>query len=206
MGSRRVNSILVFSQTKTKRVLVGKFWREKGKFFFEYDPAYQKLKQAIPLGPEFELWKSKFSSRKLFPSLADRIPSPQNPAYKDYCDQWGIDEKESDPFILLTTIGRRGPSTFIFEPNIESDYNGESIKSFRKELNLSQNEFEKLLNIPHATLVRLEMNQSENDILRTYIEVFDKVPQALEWILEKRKIYLHDQKILFLKGKIKKIK
>ena len=46
----------------------------------------------------------------------DRIPSKENPAYPDYCKSQGISVNETNPIILLIAIGKRGPSTFIFEP------------------------------------------------------------------------------------------
>lgn len=193
-----VNEILIFSQTRNKRVLVGMLSRKNGKYCFEYDPTYQKKKNSLPLGPEFDLWKSKFVSTKLFPSLADRIPSRENPAYRDYCQQWNIDENEKDIFILLTTIGRRGPSTFVFEPTRQNIYGGENIKSFRNRLDLTQAEFESLVGISHMTLVKLEASRSKNDFYLRQLQLIDEVPEALKWLLHNRGQGLHDQKRLKL--------
>src|SRR3989338_11497398 len=186
--------INIYSQTKTKRVFVGKLGREGKKYFFEYGKTYKKLKNALALGPELPLWKDGVSSNALFPSFSDRIPSKNNPAYKDYCHEWGISENEKDIFILLTTIGRRGPSTFVFEPTFKNEYAASQLKSFRNRLRLTQSEFEALFNISHMTLSRLEAGKSKGDFYMRYFELFDKVPQALAWMLEKRGQLLHDEK------------
>ena len=188
--------ILVFSQTQNQKVLVGKLSRKNQKYYFEYDPAYQRKKNSLPLGPEFDLWKSKFVSPKLFPSIADRIPSRQNPAYADYCREWNVDVNENDVFVLLTTIGRRGPSTFVFEPAHQNVYNGENVRSFRKRLGLNHAEFENLIGISHATLVKLETSRSKNVFYLSQIRLIDEVPAALKWLIEQRGQILHDQKRL----------
>jgi HipA-like protein len=191
---QKFDAIHVFSQTEKKRVYVGKLWREKKSFRFEYSKDYQNSKSAVALGPEFPVWKTEFSSQALFPSLQERIPSRQNPAFKEYCNEWGIDENEKDEFLLLATIGRRGPSTFIFEPYQEKNYSGETLKSFRVGLDLNQAEFETLFGVSHLTLVRLENSTSQNPLYLRYFQVFDEVPEALAWLIEKRGEFLHDNK------------
>ncbi|MFH0799388.1 MAG: HipA N-terminal domain-containing protein [Pseudomonadota bacterium] len=187
------DKILVFSQTATKRVFVGTLRRSEGQFRFEYDKAYRRMKGAVALGPEFELWKESFESKPLFPSIADRIPSPQNPAYADYCRQWGIPEGEKDVFVLLTTIGRRGPSTFIFEP-APPEYTTEMLKAFREKLGLSQREFATLFGIMQSTLVKLEAGKQGNPITMRFIQLCDDTPVALKWLIEQRGKFLHDDK------------
>ena len=190
----KIEEINIYSQTQTKRIFVGKLWREGKKYFFEYAKAYKKLRNALALGPELPLWKGRVSSSTLFPTFLDRIPSKNNPAYKDYCHEWGISENEKDVFILLTTIGRRGPSTFVFEPALKSEYAAPKLKDFRTRLGLTQSEFEALFNISHMTLFRLEAGKSKNDFYMRYFELFDEVPQALAWILGRRGQFLHDEK------------
>lgn len=190
----QTEEINIYSQTQTKRIFVGKLWREGKKYFFEYDKSYQKLRNALSLGPELPLWKGKVSSNILFSAFSDRIPSKNNPAYKDYCREWGISENEKDVFVLLTTIGRRGPSTFVFEPGFKNEYAASQLKDFRIRLGLTQSEFEVLFDISHMTLVRLETGKLRNDFYLRYFELFDEVPQALAWMLEKRGQFLHDEK------------
>lgn len=198
-----INKINIFSQTTTKRVFVGILYRQDGQFCFEYDKHYRRLKNAVALGPEFELWKEQFSSKELFPSLTDRIPSRQNPAYKDYCKQWEISENESDPFALLTTIGRRGPSTFVFEP-VYGEYTAERIKAFRNKLNLNQREFATLFDITQATLSKLEQGKSSYLVITHFIQLCEEVPSALAWLLEFRGQYIHDDKRANIERVLKK--
>ena len=187
------NKIHVFSQTAHKRVFVGTLWRDDEKFYFEYDKIYQRSKDGIPLGPEFELWRGRFSRDTFFSSLADHIPSPQNPAYADYCRQWGISEDEKNVFVLLTTIGRRGPSTFVFE-SVPEQYTPQALKTFRDKLGLNQREFAQFIGISHKTLVQLEAGVSGTPSVIRLIELCDRVPEALQWLLNTRGQYIHDDK------------
>lgn len=193
--SKKSDKIQIFSQTRKSKVLVGVLWRESGSYFFEYDLDYQKSKNAVALGPEFDLWKSKFKSKEMFPSLVDRIPSKQNPEYGEYCKAWGIPADEKDPFVLLTTIARRGPSTFVFEAAAEYTYTGEDVKNFRIKLGLSQREFGSLLGLNQNTIVRLEKGYSRSDVILRYVEICDQVKEAREWIVARRGRYIHDEKV-----------
>lgn len=189
-----IDAVNIYSQTQTKRIFVGRLWRKGKKYFFEYDTTYKKLRNAVSLGPELPLWKGTVSSNTVFPAFADRIPSKNNPAYADYCREWGISESEKDIFILLTTIGRRGPSTFVCEPALKTEYTASQLKDFRIRLGLTQSEFEALFNISHMTLFRLEAGKSQSDFYLRYFELFDKVPQALAWLVGKMGQVLHDEK------------
>ncbi|MBF0107398.1 MAG: hypothetical protein HQM16_18975, partial [Deltaproteobacteria bacterium] len=126
------------------------------------------------------------------------IPFKKNPAYKDYCREWGISESEDDVFILLTTIGRRGPSTFIFEPALECNFTPAELKKFRTRLGLTQSEFENLFYISHMTLVRLENGKLQNNFYMNYLNLFSEVPEALTWLVKKRGQLLHDTKQAWL--------
>lgn len=200
MSTSPVNKILIFSETRGGRILAGVLSREGRKYVFTYERPYQRLKNAIALGPELPLWRKRFVSEELFPSLADRIPSRRNPAYEDYCRQWGIDAKERDPFVLLTTIARRGPSTFVFEAESPKIYGGTEVRAFRKRLSLNQREFEALFGISHATLVKLEAGKSGNTAILGYIETCDRVPAALRWLLGKRGNRIHDERRVRIEG------
>lgn len=189
-----LKKINIWSQTKNGRVFVGQLWRENGKYSFEYDRSYQRSKSAVPLGPEFKLLKRSFSSKELFPTFVDRIPSKENPSYRDYCAQWNISPDESDPFVLLTTIGRRGPSTFVFEPPLADVYGAKELKIFRERLQLNQREFSSLFGLTQATLARIETGKTDSPLILRYVELCDKVPAALKWVVDQRGQYIHDQK------------
>jgi len=116
MRKLKIIGVGVFLERRKTRQWVGVLRRVDHKLVFTYDDEYFKAKRVIPLGPEFPLTQKEFISDKLFASLDDRIPSRRNPAYPEYCAAVGIDSKEKDPLILLSTIGRKGPSSFIFYP------------------------------------------------------------------------------------------
>lgn len=187
------HKIEVFSQIASRRIFVGSVWREHGLFHFAYDRKYRRLRKSVALGPEFPLWKESFSSKKLFPSLADRIPSRQNPAYADYCRQWGISVKEDDPLVLLTTIGRRGPSTFVFE-NAPRSYSAEKLRRLRERIGLSQRDFAALFGTTQATLTKLETGKGKNAFMMTFFMLCDEEPAALRWLLRERAQSIHDDK------------
>ena len=105
----KLKSLDIFLERRKTRRRVGSLKREAGGFTFTYDEEYLRAKNAIPLGPEFPLTKRQLKSSSLFASLEDRIPSRQNPAYPEYCYAMGIDPKESNPLVLLSTIGKKGP-------------------------------------------------------------------------------------------------
>ena len=129
----KIKAILVYLELKTTRELVGKLEYKNKKYCFSYDKRYLEFKKALPIGPELPLTKLYFESEELFPSFVDRIPSKHNPAYTDYCAEFSIDVDEENQLILLATIGRKGPSSFIFEPKYNS-FNANDLKSFRQEL------------------------------------------------------------------------
>src|ERR1700692_4174096 len=106
----------VFLERRKTHLYVGQLRKEIDHYIFTYNDQYLHSRNIIPLGPEFPLTKKEFKSKKLFPSLEDRIPSKLNPAYLEYCQLLGIDPKETNLLILLSTIGKRGPSSFVFAP------------------------------------------------------------------------------------------
>jgi HipA-like protein len=114
MRNLKIVGVYIFLEKRKTRLHVGVLKRTEGRMIFTYDDHYFTMKNIIPLGPEFPLTQKQFVSDQLFPSLEDRIPSQQNPAYPEYCQLARIDPKERDQLILLSTIGRKGPSSFIF--------------------------------------------------------------------------------------------
>src|SRR5215211_3928589 len=107
MRKLKIIGVDVFLEKRITRLHVGVLEKTQGKIVFTYDDHYFVSRNVIPLGPEFPMTKKQFVSDTLFPSLEDRIPSQQNPAYSEYCQLVGIDSKEKDPFVLLSTIGKK---------------------------------------------------------------------------------------------------
>src|SRR5262249_387222 len=118
----------------------------------------------IPIGPDLELVKLQHHSAKgeLFPTLADRIPDKSNPAYKDYCRSQGISTTEKNPIILLGTIGKRGPSSFIFEPVYRTEFGPRDVTNLRKKLGITQHDLAEAFDISKVTLQRIESGDSKD--------------------------------------------
>jgi HipA-like protein len=160
------SQLQVFSESRKRRVLVGTLKWESGKnqFEFKYDPKYAKSKTAIPIGKELDLFKKSHTSKgKLFPSFADRIPLKENPAYEDYCRSQGIAVDESNPIVLLISIGKRGPSTFVFAPVFVNKFTYEDVRKFRESLNISIHEWAAAFDFNPPTLQRLESGKKTED-------------------------------------------
>ena len=191
------NKLEVYSETRRKRVLVGTLIRvrESNQFKFTYDRKYLDSSGAIPLGPELGFSRQVHASRKgaLFPSFIERIPSQSNPAYEEYCRSQGIAPDEKNPIVLLTTIGRRGPSTFVFEPVPAVVSSSQDIAKFRKDLDIPLRDFSLAFDINLPTLQKLETGKSKSASLTKLIDVYRKFPAVALWQLEitGRKIH-HD--------------
>ena len=84
---------------------------------FKYDESWLKTKHRIPVGMDLPLRAESYISKKLFVTFEERLPSKENGAYRDYCESWRIGVEESDVLTLLSTLGHRGPSTFVFNPD-----------------------------------------------------------------------------------------
>ena len=190
--------ILVFAETKRRRVLIGElsYNNSSNKYEFVYNEKYISIKQATPLGPEFPFSKTKHISKKgqLFPSLLDRIPERKNPAYKDYCKSQGISIDEKDLIILLGTIGRKGPSSLIFElVDREESFTSKDVKEFRKKLGITIHDFALAFDISEITLIRIETNKSKDKNILQKIEMFNKFPDTALWQIKKRRPWIHSK-------------
>ena len=167
-----------YLELKKSRRYVGRLTKEKGRFVFQYDKSYLESGGAIALGPDIPLSKDKKASLKLFPSLADRIPSKRNPAYVDYCKSAGIDPLETDPFLLLAKLGKKAPSSFICAPVKENTFSRGRLKQFRRELRLSIREFADLFSISSAAIYRIENNKTSGRDTLKKIAIYYKNPQT----------------------------
>ncbi len=163
---------------------VGILQRVREKFVFTYDKHYFKAKNVIPLGPEFPLTQDEFSSERLFPSLVDRIPSTRNPAYSEYCLAMGVDPKEPDPIILLSTIGRKGPSSFIFYPIYERKITARDVVEFRESLGFTTREFADVFEFSQSGLNAFERGRSLGPEILKRLEIIINFPAvALDFLI-----------------------
>lgn len=187
--NRDPNQLEVFSETKRRKTLVGTLiFEPKAKTWeFKYDKGYQKSKTAIPVGPELNLRKQAHRANKLFPSFVDRIPSKANPAYEEYCQSQGISPTERNPITLLTTIGRRGPSTFVFEP-VLLDAAGTAVDQLKKmagELNLSSWDIANAFDLAQLTVQRILNGKSKDKNILKLIDIYLAFPEVALWQLNR---------------------
>lgn len=186
----------VFSESRKRRTFVGVLTWDSSKslFEFKYDPKYAKSKNAIPIGKELDLFKkSHISKGKLFPSFADRIPSRENPAYEDYCQSQGISANESNPIILLVSIGKRGPSTFIFEPVFNNSFSHEEVRKFRESLGISIHEWAAAFDFNPPTLQRLESGKKTDLSTLRRAQIYLSFPKVAMWQLELNAGKIHSE-------------
>lgn len=184
MRNLKIIGVGIYLEKRKTRLHVGVLKRVNAQLVFAYDDHYFKAKNIIPLGPEFPLTQKEFSSEKLFPSLEDRIPSLQNPAYPEYCLAMGIDPQERDPIILLSTIGRKGPSSFIFYPIFERKITAQDVISFRESLGLTTREFSDVFEFSQSSLNALERNRILGNEILKRLEIILNFPKvAMEFLL-----------------------
>lgn len=194
MRNLKIIGVNIFLEKRRTRLHVGILKREKAKLVFTYDENYFKAKNIIPLGPEFPLTQREFSTEKLFPSFEVRIPSLQNPAYPEYCSAMGIDLKERDPIILLSTIGRKGPSSFIFYPIFERKVTTEDVIKFRESLGLTTREFSAVFEFSQSSLNALERNRILGSEILKRLEIILKFPDvALDFLLVNGGHLIHEK-------------
>ncbi len=195
LNQNKVIELDVYLERRKSKEYVGKLSRSKNQnknsFEFIYDDSYLKGKKSIPLGPEFPLTQRKFYSKKLFPSFEDRIPSRQNPAYVEYCKAQGISSEENDPLVLLTTIGRRGPSSFIFEVAHVPTISAKEVSDFRKRLKLTVREFATAFDVSPASVQKIENGKIGREIIKRF-EIYLTFPQIALYEINKNSARLHN--------------
>lgn len=92
---------------------IGKLYREKEEFIFEYEDDFKKQTKIKPLVSFLDKSK-KYQSKNLFPFFVARIPEPNRPIIKEEIKEKEIDK--NDVFELLKYFGRRnGDNPFILE-------------------------------------------------------------------------------------------
>jgi DNA-binding XRE family transcriptional regulator len=188
--------IHVFHEGRKRRIFVGElgYLQQSDQYEFIYDKGYTLLKAAIAVGPELSLFKLRHLSvkSKLFPTFLDRIPSRDNPAYGDYCNALNIPLDEKNPIILLGSIGRRGPSSFVFEPIYEtSAMTGHQIVEFRKSLGMTQHDFAAAFDFSNITINRMENGLSKDSATLNRIKIYQEFPVVALWQLKQTGSRIH---------------
>jgi len=181
----------IYAEFKKSRLFVGVLTREEEGYKFEYDTAYLHEKNAISVGPELPLTRKVFFSETLFNSFVDRIPSKRNPAYNEYCAHVGIDPDESNKLILLSTIGHRGASSFIFEPLFEYLLDRELLINFRKKLNLSVRDFAALFDFSASAISKIENGHSSGKDSLKRVEIYSRFPEVALFEMKRNRVKIH---------------
>ncbi len=178
MDKNKISAVDVYLQRRISREYVGRLKRKGGLFVFSYDERYLFSDRALALGPDLPLTKKVFKSRKLFPTFEDRIPLRANPVYPEYCQWVGISVDERDPMVLLSTLGQKGPSSFVFAPAKDAQFGPKDLIQFRKNLGLSIREFAELFDFGPATIHRIESGKSSGKDALKRIEIYCKFPRV----------------------------
>lgn len=198
MSDTGFEAIEVYAEGKRTRKLAGILVREKNSsgepgFKFTYEDDFLKWDKAVAVGPELPLTGKSYFSTNLFPSFCDRIPSRQNPAYGEYCLATGIEIYEDNPFVLLTTIGKRGPSCFIYEPHVNVNFKAEDAAAFRKSLGLSLRQFGLLFDFAPYTIQKIEAGKmSGRDVLKR-MEIYARFPEVARFEMNRNKASAHSE-------------
>ena len=182
------NKLHIFHEGRKRRMFVATLIYVESEDIFKliYDKKYVYSKNAISMGPNLSLFSLTHESKKgtLFPTLSDRIPDRDNPAYVDYCKMQGISVDETNPIVLLGSIGRRGPSSFIFEPVYVDAFSPADIVNMREELDITQHDFALAFDLSKATLQRIESEKSTDKHLLKQIQIFLSFPEVALWQLK----------------------
>ena len=172
-------AIDVYLEKRKTRQYAGRLFKQGDRFVFEYDESYRAGSNPIPLGPDLPLDRKTHTSLKLFPSFEDRIPSKENPAYREYCRTAGISTSKKDPFVLLVKLARKGPSSFIFLPATEEEsFDGKDMRRFRQNLRLSVREFASLFDISPAAVYRIENGKTSGRKILRRMADYAKDPRS----------------------------
>lgn len=196
-SSYGINKLAVYLERRKSKELVGYLEKRlhggKSQYTFTYEDRYLKKKTSIPLGPEFPLTRKAFTSQKLFSSFEDRIPSQENPAYPEYCQAVGISPQETDIILLLSTLGRKGPSSFIFESALIETLAHSEIRNYRKSLGLSVRDFSIAFDISPSSIQKLENEENEGSEVLKRLKLYLKFPKAALYEVQKNKASLHSK-------------
>ena len=203
-SSEEIEGVRVFLERRTRRQYVGLLTRQGAEFVFEYERAYLKARDIIPLGPEMPLTRPTYRSAQLFIPFLDRIPSRENPAYDEYCKATGISPEETDPLILLSTIAHRGPSSLIFEPFYHEGFPAEELLAFRKRLGLTVRDFAACFDFSPSAITRVELGQVSGREVLKRAEIYVKFPAVALFQLERRAGGLHTNKYQSIAAELRK--
>lgn len=181
----------LFLEYRASRKKAGTLKRENGNYTFTYQESYLKSRFSLSAGPEFPLTRRSFSSDTLFPSFLDRIPDKANPAYPEYCRAYGIDPEEKDEMVLLSTLGQRTASSFIFFQKKELIARPEELREFRKALGLGLRDFADLFDTEYSTLSRIENGKTSGVEFMRRMYIYLRHPDTAREIMKANRGLIH---------------
>ena len=96
--------------------------------------------------------------------------------------------------ILLSTIGRKGPSSFIFYPIFERKITAEDVINFRESLGLTTREFSAVFECSQSSLNALERNRILGSEIIKRLEIILNFPNvALDFLLLNGGHHMHEK-------------
>jgi DNA-binding XRE family transcriptional regulator len=121
-----------------------------------------------------------------------------NPAYEDYCFAQNISVNERNPIILLGSIGKKGPSSFIFEPVYDNPFTSVDIVKIREILDISQHDLAKAFGLSEITVKKIESRKSQDATTLKLIQMFFTFPECGLWQLKQTGSRVHSAALLKL--------
>ena len=117
-----------------------------------------------------------------------------HPAYPEYCAAENIEVNEQDPFVLLTTIRKSGPSSFIFERKKQKPLGAKELKVFRQELGLTTREFAIGFTVGAKTLICIENGRLSGRDAMKRLELYIRFPEIALFEFRKNCAAIHRDK------------
>lgn len=189
--SPKITAVDVYLQSRKSRSIVGRLEKIADNYVFTYSQKYLYGKKMLPLGPDLPLTKRQHVAKDLFPAFLDRLPSKDNPAYPEYLKKFDLDASENDLFTLLATVGRSGPSSFIFEGVKGSNDFQVNLRGFRSKLNLSLRDFASLFDVSYASVQKIETGKSAGRDVMKRLEIYQAFPDVALYEVKKNGYRVH---------------
>lgn len=98
---------------------------------------------------------------------------------------------KKNPIILLGSIGKKGPSSFIFESVYEDDFTGIDLIKIRESLDISQHDLAQAFGLSEITLKKIESGKSKDPNTLRLIQIFFTFPESGLWQLRKTGMRVH---------------
>ena len=108
--------------------------------------------------------------------------------------------------VLLATLGRRGPSSFIFEGVRPESDTATNVAEYRQKLGLTIREFAAIFSASAASIQKLEHGRGVGGELIKRLSIYMTFPEIAAWEAVNNRAKIHDNKYQVLLKKLKQIK